>query len=225
MRRSLAVADRGAFDAASAPEPWDPPPRKHLPHREAEADPFGLLDIAGARHRRRADVVTSLLHEGPPVPRPSRSLSVRDDRDSSIDGARGRCALFEQWHEEFVRVVRDPGALAGRAGSQCLAEPGGSAAPTWAQLNAQGARFSSPLDIFRARDSIDRVIEGFDRLDGPDLLAPGQPAEVLSAFAPELVGHAGGALPGLTRREHHDMATDSPVRIGARVGGHGDSTA
>ncbi|QRF55084.1 TagK domain-containing protein [Variovorax paradoxus] len=181
-------------------------------------DPFGVLDIAGARRRPQADVVTSLLQEGPPMARPLEPFSGRNGRSSSIGRAAGACELFDRWHEAFERAVRDPRALAGHADWRQAPEPEGPAAPTLAQLSAQGAAFPSLLDILHARGSIDQLIEGFDRLDGPDLLAFEPPADVLAAFAPELVRQAGFDLPGLTRREHHDIAPDSHVRIGGRAG-------
>ena len=205
-------------EAATEPERRGPVPQGHSPSRDDVADPFGVPGMVGTRRLPPADVVTSLLHEGPRLPRVVEFAPGGGIRSSPFARPAECSDLFGQWHEEFERAVRDPRSLVGHAEWQPLPAPGGASAPTLAQLSTQGAAFPSLLDILRANDGIDGVIDGFDRLDGPDLLAFPPPVDVLVAFAPELARHAIVELPGLTRREHHDIAIDSHVRIGARVG-------
>ena len=183
------------------------------------ADPFGVLDIAGARSRPAADTLAALLDE-----RPRFEARTAPSAGPSLDaGPAG--VLLDELHEEFVRVVQDPGQLAGRTPWEGFAAFGTEAAPTLEELSRQAETYPLLRDILLPREGIDQVIEAFEPLARSGLLDAEPSQELLGMFAPELARVAKVPLPSLTRREHHELSPDSHVRIGSAGAGarHDDS--
>lgn len=180
------------------------------------ADPFGVLDIAGARSRPAADTLAGLLgerprHEAPPVP------AARPPAPALAE------SVLDELHQEFVRVVQDPDQLTGRADWEGFVVFGSEAAPTLAELSRQAEPYALLRDILLPREGIDQIIDEFESLARSGLLDAERSEDVLGLFAPELVRQARPALPSLTRREHHELSPDSHVRIGSiRASGDGD---
>jgi hypothetical protein len=178
------------------------------------ADPFGVLDIAGAKSRPAADTLAGLLGEKPrrearpaPAARPPAPPGPAE-------------SVLDELHEEFVRVVQDPGQLAGRIDWEGFVVFGGETAPTLDELSRQAEPYALLRDILLPREGIDQIIDEFEPLARSGLLEAEPSEDVLGLFAPELVREARTSLPSLTRREHHDLSPDSHVRIGSRrVGG------
>lgn len=180
---------------------------------DAHADPFGVLDIAGARSRPAADTLAGLLRERP---RPE-VRSAHAARPSLPSGAAS--SVLDELHEEFVRVVQDPDQLAGRNDWEGFVVFGSEAAPTLEELSKQAEPYALLRDILLPGEGIDRIIDEFEPLARSALLDAEPSEDVLGLFAPELATHAKVALPSLTRREHHDLSPDSHVRIGSmRIG-------
>jgi hypothetical protein len=178
------------------------------------ADPFGVLDIAGARSRLGADTLAELLGE---IPRPEMHTAPAVQQASSPENA-GPSALLDELNDEFVRVVQDPAQLAGRTDWEGFLAFGGEPAPTLEALCKQAEPYALLRDILLPREGIDRIIEAFEPLVRSGLLDADPAEDVLGLFAPELARDARIPLPSLTRREHHDLSPDSHVRIGsARV--------
>jgi hypothetical protein len=175
------------------------------------ADPFGVLDIAGARSRPVADTLAELLGE---IPRPEvRTASVA--RQASPPANPGPVALLDELHDEFVRVVQDPAQLAGRTDWEGFLAFGGEPAPTLEELRKQAEPYALLRDILQPREGIDRIIDAFEPPVRSGLLDADPAEDVLGLFAPELARDARIPLPSLTRREHHDLSPDSHVRIGS----------
>lgn len=179
---------------------------------DTTADAFAMLRIAGAQPRSTADVLSGLLGES----RRSDAASVQTTSSQPSTAVTvPRIPLFDELHDEFVRVVRDPDQLAGLGGwDHPLLAGGGEPAPTLNQLQKQAERFPLLRDILQPSEGIDRIIEGFEALNSSRLLDAHAPEDVLGLFAPELVRDARASLPSLTRREHHELSPDSHVRIG-----------
>lgn len=215
------------------------------PKQEHGADPFGVLDIAGAEARPSLDPLSELLGEAPPPP-PARFAAqptptqeaepLSQGRVSAVtqllaDGAPlsdtrrspASAALFDELHEEFVRVVRDPTQLAGRTDWEGFLAPDGVRAPSLDELSQQAEPYPLLRDILLPREGIDQVIQDFDPLGRSTLLDVEGPDDVLRLFAPELAHNVRVAVPSLTRREHHELSPDSHVRIGAVRGGENDA--
>ena len=177
------------------------------------ADPFGVLDIAGARSRPAADTLAALLDE-----RPRLEARAAPSAGPSLDaGSAG--VLLDELHEEFVRVVQDPGRLAGRTPWEGFVAFGTEAAPTLEELSRQAETYPLLRDILLPREGIDQVIEAFEPLARSGLLDVEPSHELLGMFAPELAREAKVPLPSLTRREHHDLSPDSHIRIGSAGAG------
>lgn len=186
----------------------------------ALTDPFDVLDMAGVRSRRSVNILSELLGE---VPRPLRATPAM--RPANPPATRGRgTAWLDELHDEFMRVVRDPTQLAGRADWEDFPAADGESAPTLEALSKQAEPYPLLRDILLPREGIDLIIEGFEPLGRPGLLEAEPPEEILRLFAPEPARDARASLPILTRREHHDLSPDSHVRIGsARVGDDEDA--
>ncbi|MCR6475735.1 TagK domain-containing protein [Variovorax sp. ZS18.2.2] len=183
------------------------------------ADPFGVLDIAGARSRPAADILAALLDE-----RPRLEARTAPSAKPLFDAGPAD-VLLDELHEEFVRVVQDPGQLAGRNPWEGFVLLGAEAAPTLEELSRQAETYPLLRDILLPREGIDQIIGAFEPLARSGLLDAEPSQELLGMFAPELAREATVSLPSLTRREHHDLSPDSHVRIGStRVGDrHGDN--
>ncbi|MDM0112101.1 TagK domain-containing protein [Variovorax sp. J22R133] len=189
-----------------------------MPTRQEEEseDPFGVLDIEGVDARPRIDALQGLLGDAPapaaaPVARPALQVVQSPPRPKPSS------SLFDELHDEFVRVVRDPTQLAGRTDWEGFLSSDGEQAPTLDELSEQAESFPLLRDILLPREGIDRVIEDFDPLGTPDLMEPEKSEDVLHLFAPDIAGTARTHVPSLTRQEHHALSPDSHVRIGTRV--------
>lgn len=176
------------------------------------ADPFGVLDIAGARPRPVTDTLAELLGE---IPRPEVRTVPHAARQARPPADPGPAAVLDELHDEFVRVVQDPAQLAGRTDWEGFLAFRGEPAPTLEELRKQAEPYALLRDILQPRESIDRIIEAFEPLVRPGLLDADPAEDVLGLFAPELARDARVPLPSLTRREHHELSPDSHVRIGA----------
>jgi len=183
------------------------------------ADPFGVLDIAGARSRPAADTLAALLGE-----RPRLEARTAPSAGPSLDAGPAD-VLLDGLHEEFVRVVQDPGQLAGRTPWEGFVAFGTEAAPTLEELSRQAEAYPLLRDILLPREGIDQVIEAFEPFARSGLLDVEPSQELLGMFAPELARETRVLLPSLTRREHHELSPDSHVRIGSTGAGarRGDS--
>lgn len=220
---SLAVSEDGGIGSAfpRAFDLRDPDGQCNGDGRRVDplADPFGVLDIAGARSRPAADTLAALLDE-----RPRHEARTTPSAGPPLDaGPAG--VLLDELHEEFVRVVQDPGQLSGHTLWEGFAVLGAEAAPTLEELSKKAETYPLLRDILLPREGIDQVIEGFEPLARSELLDPEPSQDVLGMFAPELAREAKVPLPSLTRREHHELSPDSHVRIGStRMGDrHGDN--
>ncbi|MDH6168960.1 hypothetical protein M2282_004124 [Variovorax boronicumulans] len=178
-------------------------------------DPFGVLDIAGARSRPVTDTLAELLGER------SRPEARTTPSAGPPLGVEPTGALLGELHEEFVRVVQDPDQLSGRTDWDGFVVFGAEAAPTLEELSRQAETYPLLRDILQPREGVDQIIEEFDSLATSGLLDAEHPQDVLGLFAPELARDAKVPLPGLTRREHHDLSPDSHVRIGSMRTGDG----
>lgn len=181
-------------------------------------DPFGVLDIAGARARPAADTLAELLGERP-------QPDVRSTPPAGPPLGAGPAALLNELHEEFVRVVQDPDQLSGRTDWEGFAAFGAEAAPTLDELSRQAQTYPLLRDILQPREGVDQILEGFEPLARSGLLDEAHPPDVLGLFAPELARQARVPLPSLTRREHHELSADSHVRIGSMRTGKGEGAS
>lgn len=175
------------------------------------ANPFGVLDIAGAQPSPVADVLAGLLGDAPAAApaRPAARWASPPPR-----GEGRPASLLDELHEEFVRVVRDPAQLAGRVDWEGLLASGNEAAPTLDELRKQAEPYPLLRDILLPREGIDRIIEDFEPLVRSGLLDQEVPEDVLGLFAPELARDSRAPLPSLTRQEHHDLSPDSHIQLG-----------
>ena len=213
--RTIGTAPSQTFDLRDLNSPGSDNGRRTDPL----TDPFGVLDIAGARSRPAADTLAALLDE-----RPRFEARTAPSAGPSLDaGPAG--VLLDELHEEFVRVVQDPGQLAGRTPWEGFVAFGTEAAPTLEELSRQAETYPLLRDILLPREGIDQVIEAFEPLARSGLLDAEPSQDLLGMFAPELARVAKVPLPSLTRREHHELSPDSHVRIGSAGTGarHDDS--
>lgn len=216
--------ERSAFDLCDLAVPAN-----GEPHANTLEDPFGVLDIAGAKARPVADLLSDLLGEASPVATPaarhadSPQPAVREtdpahkERTSAANEAplsRAAAALFDELHDEFVRVVRDPTQLAGRTDWEGFLALDGEPAPTLEEMSREAEPYPLLRDIVKAREGIDQVIENFDPLGRSSLLDEEGSEDVLRLFAPELARNAKAPMPSLTRREHHALSPDSHMHLG-----------
>ncbi len=175
------------------------------------ANPFGVLEIAGAQPSPVADVLAGLLGDAP-VAAPARLAARVASPPPRGDGR--PASLLDELHEEFVRVVRDPAQLAGRVDWEGLLASGNEVAPTLDELRKQAEPYPLLRDILLPREGIDRIIEDFEPLVRSGLLDQEVPEDVLGLFAPELACDSRAPLPSLTRQEHHDLSPDSHIQLG-----------
>jgi hypothetical protein len=181
---------------------------------ETLADPFGVLDIAGARSRPVTDTLAELLGERPrPEARTAPVVQPLANPGPAV-------SLLDELHEEFVRVVRDPDQLAGRTDWEGFLAFSAETAPTLEELSRRAEPYPSLRDILLPCEGIDRIIEEFEPLARSELLDAEPSEDVLGLFAPELARESTPPLPSLTRREHHDLSPDSHVRIGSTRAGN-----
>lgn len=200
--RALAFDDRSGGDGdGNGPEA----------HVDVLANPFGVLDIAGAQPSPVADVLAGLLGDAPAAG-PARPAARWASPPSRGEGR--AASLLDELHEEFVRVVRDPAQLAGRVDWEGLLASGNEAAPTLDELRKQAEPYPLLRDILLPREGIDRIIEDFEPLVRSGLLDQEVPEDVLGLFAPELARDSRAPLPSLTRQEHHDLSPDSHIQLG-----------
>ncbi len=181
-------------------------------------DPFQVLDIDGASVAPVQDPLAPWLGDAPVrsdaavKAQALDGLSPQGDRTPSAGASSG---LLHDLHEEFVRVVRDPSQLHGRADWEgpgtSIAEP----APSLDQLSEAAQPYALLRDILMPREEIDRVIDDFDPLGRSAVFDEPQVDDVLRLFAPELARHARAAVPGLTQQEHHQLAPDSHMHVGS----------
>jgi hypothetical protein len=187
-------------------------------------EPFDVLGMPGSRSPSTQDVLSTLLAEAPRSGAPTAASMPAGIPRLAPDSPEG---LLDELHEEFARVVRDPGQLAGRTDWEGFLAMDSEPAPSLDELRKQAEPYALLRDILQPRESIDRIIDDFEPLAHAGLLDAAEPDEVLSLFAPELARNTVAPLPSLTRREHHQLSPDSHVRIGsarAPIGdGKGDS--
>lgn len=187
-------------------------------------DPFGVLDIDGAERLPTRDTLAELLGDVPP-PAPARGRGFIASRPQAAEPL----DLFDSLHEEFVRVVRDPSQLSGRADWDEGLSQGFEAAPSLEELSRRAARFPLVRDVLEPRESIRDVIDSFVALDRSSLLDASEPEDVLQLFAPAQSAGAVLNVPRLTRREHHGLSPDSYIGMEASrqhpVAAHADADA
>ncbi|MDQ7998136.1 MAG: TagK domain-containing protein [Luteibacter sp.] len=181
------------------------------------ADPFSMLGIAGREaSRSTGDVISALLGDPAPSSPGAGSAVIAPPTLPEADTPR---TLLDELHDEFVRVVRDPGQLAGRADWEGLLRTDLEHAPSLDDLRRQAEPYALLRDVLLPREGIDRLIEAFEPLAPSGLLDTVEPADVLALFAPALARDAKTPLPGLTRREHHALSPDSHLQLGAARAG------
>lgn len=226
--RDLATPDRHTLDHPSDDLSDDPA----MAGRPLD-DPFGVLDIAGARQRPVGDPLAELLGERPPrapgsagsdvqpSPAAAHGTDVYADADGASPGtATGKrpaspdARLFEALHEEFARVVRDPAQLTGRTQWEGPVAGARTHVPTLDELSQAAAPFALLLDIVQPSERLDQILGQFDSSAPATWLDAAPTEDVLRLFAPELARGARAALPRLTRREHHDLSPDSHMDLG-----------
>lgn len=180
------------------------------------SDPvFQFLDIAGLRPGTAADAFIDL-----PAATPGR-WSAAPRLPASADP-------LDALHQEFQRVLADPGQLAGRADWLCepvpLPWPAADAAIAGADARTVPPPPSIPrvFDCLLPTESLDgfiaRFLASLDPAEPATLLDENRPPEVLQLFAPTPTPAATGggyrSLPVTTRRDHHALSPDSAVDIG-----------
>jgi hypothetical protein len=207
-------------------------------HASVLDGPFGVLDIAGAEARPVADPLAQLLGESA-LPEPATPFGghvdpldstpyelerVQQGRVSAVtqrlptqdsSGANPAGALFDELHDEYVRVVGDPAQLAGRIDWEGFLAPVGEPAPTIEDLSRKAEPYPLLRDILQPREHIDRIIENFDPLGRSSLLDEEPLDDVLRLFAAGLARNSRALVPSLTRREHHELSPDSYMHIGS----------
>ena len=224
--QEAASAAQDAFDLR------DLAPSGHAGPAQDCADPFGVLDIAGALPRPVADPLAELLGELPPRTAATALGITRQGRVAAEGRALDASAtdptalqlsepdLFDGLHAEFVRVVRDPTHLTGRVDGGDTSAPEGPRGPSMEELSRDGEKYPMLCDIVQSRAGIDKVLDGFDPLGRPFSFDDEAPQEVLRLFAPERVHGSQPAIPSLTRREHHALSPDSHMpTLAARTAG------
>jgi len=207
-------------------------------HASVLDGPFGVLDIAGAEARPVADPLAQLLGEpAPPEPaasfvgqvNPLAATPYESDRAQqgrvsavtqrlpaqALPGANPAVALFDELHDEYIRVVGDPSQLAGRIDWAGFLAPVGEPGPTIEEMSRKAERFPLMRDILEPREHIDRIIDNFDPLGRSSLLDEEAPDDVLRLFAAGLARNTTPLVPSLTRREHHELSPDSYMHVGS----------
>jgi hypothetical protein len=180
-------------------------------------DPFGALDIDGARPQPAADPLAELLGELPSVHRGAatgQAAPLPAMPAMHVTDGGSADALFNDLYDGFVRAVRDPARL----GDSTMWDSGhalsdDSGLKTFDDLTRDAvAAYPLVRDLLHGREKIDQTLDGFASLGSLSLEAE-KPHEVLRLFAPELAHSAKTAIPSLTRREHHALSPDSPMPI------------
>lgn len=198
-----AEADVAAFDL-----------RDLAPTSNRAEDPFGALDIDGARPQTVADPLAVLLGELPLVNVRTVKEQATISPTVQVTGTGSSDALFNDLHDGFVRAVRDPARLGDstmwESGHALLDE---STTNTFEDLTRHAvAAYPLVRDLLHGREKLDQTLDGFASLGSVSLEAE-KPDEVLRLFAPELAHGAKTAIPSLTRREHHALSPDSPMPV------------
>ena len=185
-------------------------------------DPFGVLDIAGAPARPAADTLAELLEEAEAPARAARvertpdlAQAPGDAPGQASEGPAG--ALFDELHEEYVRTVRDPSQLSGRADWAANAAIDAEPAPTLDELSQRAEPYPLLRDILQPREVIDETLKDFEPLQRSTLFDFAEADDVLRLFAPEIVRRAKDALPSVTRRDHHTLSPDSHIDLGVPI--------
>lgn len=195
-------------------------PPAHGRHSGASDDPFGVLDIDGARPQPQSDPLADLLGESPTATRQtvapaSMHLLPVVTAPASRTAPDRADALFDELHEGFVRAVRDPTRDAENAIWETSPALAGETALTTLEDMTRDAVTAYPLvrDMLQKPQTIGQILEGFDTLGRAQILDVDEPDEVLRLFAPELARGTQTSIPSLTRREHHALSPDSPMPI------------
>lgn len=226
--RPPAVGSLDEFDLRDLALPSAHGPAAVEPTAASGGDPFGVLDIEGAEARPPLDPLSGLLGEAPaPSPRSVAQPRSAHGAEPLRQGSNrtSSTGVLDDLHDEFVRVVRDPSALAGRADWAGVVTPGAVSFTPMQDLSQQAESFPLILDILRPPGNIDQVMQDFDPLGRSTVMDEDGPEDVLRLFAPELARNVRAAVPSLTRREHHELSPDSHVRIGGeRLGNDGTTT-
>lgn len=177
-----------------------------------QEDPFAILDIDGAGARPPTEILSGLLEEAPalPIPRVHAGWGRIARHPKHSDAA-----LFDELHDEFERVVRDPTQLAGRTDWEGFLAPGGERTADGEESSRKAGSLCRLLQgILPMGEDIDQVIDDFDPLGRSNLLDVDEPGDVLRLFAPEVARNTRVSVPSLTRREHHELSPDSHVQMG-----------
>jgi hypothetical protein len=192
----------------------------HVP----QDDPFGALDIVGSPFRGHARSLSLLPDDKPAAWAGGSKRSAVPRRESArlmhspgpgAQPTNPASALFDGLHEEFVRVVRDPTQLVGSVDWRERPTEMESA-PTLDELSDLARPYPLLRDILLPREDVGQIIGSFDSLCESDLFDDlAETEDVLRLFAPELAHGAAKMIPSLTRREHHAVSLDSPMRLGA----------
>ncbi|RYX88631.1 MAG: TagK domain-containing protein [Comamonadaceae bacterium] len=202
------------------------------------ADPLAVLLEAKPKRRPsggidgHAQTHASVRPDGATTASPasgeSPATARREDVDvvtghqngTGFDGMAGPVVpdVFQDLQEEFLRVVRDPGQIAARLDWDFAAGRLAEAAPTFEDLSREAQPFTSIRDVLQRQTSIDEVINGMDESGPAGPLEEVEPEDVLRMFAPEVPNDRRAPLPGLTRREHHQLSMDSFMEISSPRG-------
>jgi len=192
-------------------------------------DPFGVLQDDSRRAESAEKTLAGLLDESPrpPAPHAQRQAGTargaknqpQNQSDPEAEGLIGlpdasasQQKLFDDLHEEFFRVVRDPLQLAGIAWAPGDILPGGQHAEPTEEPEHDAQPYVTPFDLLKARESINQLIDGFDPLGPAPTLDFEAKDEVLLLFAPEL-SQRPKPVPSLTRRDHHATSPDSHMPV------------
>ena len=180
------------------------------------ADPFGALDIDGARPQPVADPLAELLGEPPVANARAASPPPETGRRAPPPCADTAGVLLDELHAEFVRAVRDPGrpAAAGavwESSQEAIAE---RKAESFEDMSRHAlTAFPLVRDVLKKRETIDQIFDGFGSTGESTLLDAEKPDEVLGLFAPELARGVKASLPSITRRDHHALSPDSHLYL------------